>query len=384
MNPMSLTEFGRRWFEDIVETVIEWFQEGLVDGYNDLTEELFGTPVPETDGDFVFGQPTNMPWVDLHNSLVTGEIMLLSLLLLVIFVQGRHTIRIFNFGSIYEARKARRSAWTGAVLIVTWYWVAVLVLYLVNGFTIALVPGVDALIDGLLDFLEVSISNPALALLLAAIGAIAMWILQALFFIREILLYIYLYAMPIAIAVAYGYLPVVSRITKQIAIKFVPLAIMPLPVAILFRGYDLLFGTGAESSLAPDSAFLSYLVGASLPVFALVLIWKLFAYASPLTAKVIGGATKSAVTVGAAIGTAKVAGPLAATTAARWGPKAAAWQVAGQRLSGQRRASSAQSSSGHSSSGGTSGTAHDNVVSDAYGQQGVPQYRRTENDPGYY
>ncbi|MEY7849052.1 hypothetical protein AB7C87_07590 [Natrarchaeobius sp. A-rgal3] len=27
---------------------------------------------------------------------------------------------------------------------------------------------------------------------------------------------------------------------------------------------------------------------------------------------------------------------------------------------------------------------HDNVVSDAYGQRGVPQYRRTENDPGYY
>ncbi len=282
---MSLTEFGRRWFEDIVETIIEWFQDGLIDGYDYLSEELFGTPVPETDGNFVFGQPTNEPWIGLHDALVTGEIMLLSLLLLVIFVQGHHTIRIFDFGSVYQARKARRSAWTGAVLIVTWYWVAVLALYLVNGFTIALVPGIDALIDGVLDFLEVSITNPALALLMAGIGGIAMWILQALFFIREILLYIYLYATPIAIAVAYGYLPVVSRIAKQIAIKFVPLAIMPLPVAILFRGYDLLFGTGTNSAIAPESAFLSYIIGASLPIFALVLIWKLFAYASPLTAK---------------------------------------------------------------------------------------------------
>ncbi|OVE82996.1 hypothetical protein B2G88_18075 [Natronolimnobius baerhuensis] len=380
---MSLTEFGRRWFEDIVETIIEWFQDGLIDGYDYLSEELFGTPVPETDGNFVFGQPTNEPWIGLHDALVTGEIMLLSLLLLVIFVQGHHTIRIFDFGSVYQARKARRSAWTGAVLIVTWYWVAVLALYLVNGFTIALVPGIDALIDGVLDFLEVSITNPALALLMAGIGGIAMWILQALFFIREILLYIYLYATPIAIAVAYGYLPVVSRIAKQIAIKFVPLAIMPLPVAILFRGYDLLFGTGTNSAIAPESAFLSYIIGASLPIFALVLIWKLFAYASPLTAKAIGGATKGAVTVGATLGAAKVAGPLAATTAARWGPKAAAWQVAGQQISGRHRGSSANSS-GAPSNAAAGGTTHDNVVADAHGQRGVPQYRRTENDPGYY
>ncbi|NGM71329.1 hypothetical protein G6M89_20390 [Natronolimnobius sp. AArcel1] len=379
----SLTEFGRRWFEDIIETIIEWFQDGLVEGYDSITEELFGTPVPETSGSFVFSAPTNDPWIDLHDSLVAGEIMLLSLLLLVIFVQGRHTIRIFNFSSNYEARKARRTAWTGAILIVTWYWVAVLILYLVNGFAIALVPGIDALIRGMVDFLTVSISNPALSLFMAAIGGIAMWILQALFFIREILLYVYLYAMPIGIAVAFGHLPIVSQIAKQICIKFVPLAIMPLPLAILFRGYDLLFGAGTNSAIAPESAFLSYLVGASLPIFALVLIWKLFAYASPLTAKVIGGATKGAVTVGATLGAAKVAGPLAATTAARWGPKAAAWQVAGQQISGRRRGSNANSS-GAPSNAAAGGTTHDNVVADAYGQRGVPQYRRTENDPGYY
>ncbi len=378
----SLSEFGRRWFEDIIETIIEWFQNGLVDGYDSITEELFGTPVPETDGNFVFGAPTNEPWVDLHDSLVTGEIMLLSLLLLVIFVQARHTVRIFNFSSNYEARKARRTAWTGAFLIVTWYWVAVLVLYLVNGFSIALVPGIGALVRGMVDFITASISNPALALLMAVIGGIAMWILQALFFIREILLYVYLYAMPIGVAVAFGHLPVVSRIAKQICVKFVPLAIMPLPVAILFRGYDLLFGSGTDSALAPDSSFLSYLVGVSLPVFALILIWKLFAYASPLTAKAIGGVTKGAVTIGAAVGAAKVAGPLAATTAARWGPKAAAWQVAGQRLGGQQHSSNTQSGGDPGEQHG--GTTHDNVVSDAYGQRGVPQYRRTENDPGYY
>ncbi|WP_337652594.1 hypothetical protein [Halomontanus rarus] len=381
----SLAEYGRRWFEDAVDTVIGWFQDGLTEGYEEITESLFGTPVPETTGSFVFGLPTNEPWTDLHDALVVGEITLLALLTLVICVQGRHTLRIFNFGSTYEARKARRSAWTGAFLIVTWYWAAVLTLYLVNGFSIALVPGVDSLMKALLDFLEVSITNPMLALLMAVVGGFAMWLLQALFFIREILLYIYLYAMPLGVALAYGRLPVISHIAKRICMRFIPLAIMPLPVAILFRGYEILFSSGTDAALAPDSAFLSYLVAVLLPVFSLVLVWKLFAYASPLTTKVIGGVTRGAATVGAVAGAATVAGPYAAATAAQWGPKAAAGQVAGHKL-GSRGGSSggSETDSGGSGGGGGDGTAHDNVASDAYGPQGVPPYRRTGNDPRYY
>ncbi|MCU4975038.1 hypothetical protein OB955_20245 [Halobacteria archaeon AArc-m2/3/4] len=381
----SLAEYGRRWFEDAVETVISWFQDGLTEGYNEITESIFGTPVPETDGSFVFGSPTNEPWTNLYSSLVAGEITLLALLILVVCVQGRHTIRIFNFGSTYEARKAKRSAWTGAFLIVTWYWTAVLTLYLVNGFSIALVPTLDELMNDLITFLEVSITNPMLALLMATVGGFAMWILQALFFIREILLYIYLYAMPLGVALAYGRLPVISHIAKRICMRFIPLAIMPLPVAILFRGYEILFSSGTDAAIAPESAFLSYLVAVLLPVFSLILVWKLFAYASPLTTRVIGGVTKGAATVGAVTGAATVAGPYAAATAAQWGPKAAAGQIAGQKLGSRGGSSgSGDTNSGRGSGGGGGGTTHDNVVADAYGQQGVPQYRRTENDPGYY
>ncbi|OIB57333.1 hypothetical protein [Natrialba sp. SSL1] len=381
----SLVEIGREWFEDAVETVIEWFQQGLTEGYEEVTEELLGTPVPETGDTFVFGTPQNEPWTDLHDALVAGEIMLLALLLLVICVQGRHTIRIFNFGSSYEARKARRSSWTGAFLIVTWYWVAVLSLYLVNGFTIALIPGFDTLMDVMTDFLAVSITNPALALLMAMIGGFAMWVLQALFFIREILLYVYLYAMPIGIAIAFGGLPIVSRVAKTVCMKFVPLAILPLPVAVFFKGYELLFSEGTDAAVAPDSAFLSYLVAASLPVLSLLIIWKMFKYASPITAKVIGGTTKAAVTAGTVAGAATIAGPAAATTAARWGPKAAAGHAAAQRLGSRRGGYSTDGGSGRNNRGGNNGgTKHDNVVTDAHGQQGVPSYRRTENDPGYY
>ena len=390
---MDLVDFGVQWFEDAIERLTEWFQDGLTTGYEEITEELFGTPTPETQDTFVFGTPENEPWTALYDSLVAGEIMLLALLLLVICVQGRHTVRIFDIGSSYEARKTRRSAWTGAVLIVTWYWVAVLILYLVNGFTIALVPGIDVLMGAMIDFLEVSLTNPALALLLAAVGGFAMWVLQALFFIREILLYVYLYAMPIGLAVAFGGIPVASRVAKGVCMKFVPLAILPLPVAIFFKGYELLFADGTESAIAPESAFLSYLVAASLPVLSLLIIWKLFKYASPLTAKVLGGTTKAAIGIGTVAGAAYVAGPSVAATAARWGPKAAAGQAAAQQL-GNRwggsgysfsgNAGGSEGDGGNNGGSGGGGTAHDNVATDAHGQQGVPQYRRTENDPGYY
>jgi len=42
-------------FKDVVDWVIGLFMEGLTTGYETLTEEMFGTPTPQTDGAFVFG-----------------------------------------------------------------------------------------------------------------------------------------------------------------------------------------------------------------------------------------------------------------------------------------------------------------------------------------
>ena len=384
---MELIDVGVAWFEDAIGRLTEWFEDGLATGYEGLTEELFNTPTPETGDPFVFGTPENEPWTALHDSLVAGEIMLLGLLLLACLVQARHTIRIFNVGSASVARKTKRSAWTGAVLIVTWYWLAVLVLYLVDGFTIALLPGIDVLMGAMIDLLTVSVTNPVLGLLLAGLGGVAMWVLQALLFIREILLYVFVYAMPVGLAVAFGGVPVASRIARGICMQFIPLALLPLPVALFFTGYELLFAAGTGAAIAPESAFLRYLVVVSLPVLSVLIIWKLFTYASPLTARVLSGTTTAAVGIGTVAGAAAIAGPSAAATATRWGPKAAVGQAAARRL-GDRRNSSGDGSGGATSradgAGGSHATTHDNVVTDAHGQQGVPQYRRTENDPGYH
>ncbi|MGB9958741.1 hypothetical protein ACOZ4B_20430 (plasmid) [Haloferax prahovense] len=339
-------------FKDIVEWIISSFMDGLRSGYRTLSEGMFGTSTPQTDGVFIFGDPTNTPWPAIRDGLIGGEITLIALLLLIMSVQGRHTIRIFNIGSAYEARKTKKTAWAGAVLIVSWYWISTLSLFLIDGFTIALLPDVSSVSKAMLRFLGGSITNPSLGLLFAFLGGVSMWALEALFYIRRILLFVYLYGMPIAFALAYGNIPVVSDVAMGFAKRFVPLVVLPLPAAIIFKGYDLLY---VGASLTPDSAFLSYLVSVSLPLVTLYVTWKTFTYATPLTAKVIGGATRGAALIGGVAAGAYVGGAGVATTAARWGPKAAAGQALAQRAAAQRDSTD--------------------------DSDGLPSYRRTENEP---
>ncbi|MUV59430.1 hypothetical protein [Halobacterium sp. CBA1126] len=347
---VDLIDIVLEGFKEIVSWLINLFMQGLRSGYEDLSEATFGTPTPETNAALVFGKATNEPWSTLQEALLGGEIMLISLLLLVMSVQGRHAIRIFNIGSTYEARKTRKTAWVGAFLILTWYWIGTLALYLVDGFTLALIPSFSSITQVMLSYLEDFLMNPGLSLLFALVGGLGMWALEALFYIREVLLYVYLYGMPIGFALAYGNVPVVSNIAAEFTKRFVPLAILPLPAAVVFKGYDLLYGSG---SLTPGTAFLKYLVAASLPLIALYVTWKTFTFATPLTAKVVGGATRGAALIGGVAAGASVAGAGVATTAARWGPKAAASHAVAQK-----------------------------AATDDQNDDATPAYRRTENEPG--
>jgi type IV secretion system protein TrbL len=340
-------------FKDIVDWFAGLFMQGLSSGYDTLKAEMFGTPTPETNGSFIFGEPTNAPWPAIQDSLIGGEIMLVSFLLLLMCVQGRHTIQIFNIGSAYEAKRAKKTAWVGAFLIIAWYWMSSLTLYLVDGFTIALMPNLESLSNAMLNFLKVSLANPGLALIFALLGGFSMWALEAVYFIRGILLLVYVYAMPIAFALAYGNFPVLSDIAMGFTKRFVPLAVLPLPAAVVFKGYDLLY---AENALAPSNPFLRYLVAVSLPLVALYVTWKTFKFATPMTARVLGGAATGAALIGGVAAGAYVGGAGVATTAARSGPKAAAGQAVAQKAAAR--------------------------VTDSTDEAATPTYRRTENDPG--
>ena len=369
MSDTPFVDFGLRWFRDIVELITDWFVDELIYGLRHDLSGLFSTPLPEGEGiSIIFSEPAESDeiWHSIYESTVAGETMVFALIILLLSVQGHHFVRIFNYGSAYESRKARSSSWIGALLIVTWYWVAVLFLYFVEGLTVGLMPDLQALGDTIYVILPQAAGSPGLTLIMATLGGLSMVAPKALFFIREILIYVYLYGMPFGIAIAYGNVPVLSNIARRLAVQFIPLAILPLPAAILFRGYELLFVGSTNLPIQGD--FAQYLVVISLPIIALYVTWKTFKYASPLASRVVSGAGRGVVLGSSAVAAGSLAGPAAGAAAARWGPKAAAGSafasMGGRSTDGQR----------HS------------VPPEGEGprQGGVPDYRRRENDPGYY
>lgn len=374
MSEIPFSDFGLRWFEDIVNRITEWFTLELIDGLQNATVSMFDTPLPKGQGvELIFSKPNESDeiWRSIYESTVAGETMVFAIIILFLCVQGHHFIRVFNYGSAYEARKARRSSWVGAFLIVTWYWLAVMSLYIIEALTIGLIPDMQRLGESLVGLLPQAAGTPGLTLLMASAGGLSMVMLKALFFIREILLYVYLYGMPFGIAIAYGNIPILSSLTRRLISQFIPLAALPLPAAILFRGYELLFV--GEHQLELGGEFTRYLVVISLPVIALYVTWKSFTYASPLAARIIGGAGRGAALAGTVATAGYLAGPPAAAASARWGPKAAIGSTFASRYVRSTRPGSESRSQ-------QSGT----TTEDADNQGGIPEYRRPENDPGYY
>jgi len=289
--------------------------------------------------------------------------MVIALLVLVLCVQGRHFVRIFDLGSAQEHRRTRRSALTGGFLIVSWYWVATLTLYVVEALTIGLLPNVSQTGAALVTLLPEAPATPIITLLMAGLGAIAIVCLRALFIIRELLLYIILYTMPIGIAVMYANIPVISEIARRFAVQFIALAVLPLPVALLLRGYGLLF-TGSDT-IPLGGRFAEYLVVISMPVVASTYVEDVHVrgatydpchqrrrpWGRPRWHCRDGGVRRRAT---------------GAAATARWGLRGAAGSVAANRYT-QRNDSSEEASTDEQPPDG-----------------GVPEYRRKENDPAYY
>jgi len=181
-----------------------------------------------------------------------------------------------------------------------------------------------------------------------------MWALEALFYIRMILLYVYLYGLPIAFALAYGNIPVVSDIAMGFCKRFVPLAVLPLPAAMVLKGYDLIYAGGAHArnSVPQISCRCVPPAGRTLHHVEDVQI------RDPVDGqKVVGGATKGAALVGGVA----AAGATSVAPASRRPP-----------LGGGQKPPLATPSRKKAAARGGHGA----------DDSGAPSYRRTENDPG--
>jgi len=144
----------------------------------------------------------------------------------------------------------------------------------------------------MLQFITGSITNPGLSLPVCPNGGISMWALEALFYIRQILLYVYLYGMPSRspLRMAISLSSLMSRWDSANGSSRWPS--LPLPAAIVLKGIRLTLlwrGVGAGNSV-PQS------ISSRLHFHSLRSMsrGRRSNYATPLTAKVLGGATKGA------------------------------------------------------------------------------------------
>jgi hypothetical protein len=375
----GLLQVGTDWFETLLEEITSWFAAGLRRGYQTLAEGMFSTPVPSsTDGSLLVVPPaSDEPWHSIYTAVVGGEVTVLALVVLFVAVQMRHLFRIGNLGSGLEQRRSRYGGIIGSVAIVTWYWVAVVVLYGVDTLTMALLPRLAEVGAALANLLPTTLPNPALTLILATVGGVSMVLVKMLYLLRDILLYIFVYGMPLGLALAFGNVPVISRVAGRLCRQFVPLAILPLPAAVLLRGLSLLLGSGGFS---PASVLLRYAVAVGVPILILLVSWKTFTYASPLTASALGVTARVASTAGGIAALGYVGAPHAATTAARYGTWAGATQAIATRAVSDASGGSAQPSDSARADG--SGGSPD-PGGGTGGHEGVESYRRLSDDPRF-
>lgn len=347
----DLSDYGLQWFRDIVTWLINWLRIATIQAFNDFSAvsgglhqgggnpSLLGTPVPSTtyNPGVIFQDPggSNQIFGRIYDATTLGgsspEMLVFSIVVLVICVQGHAMAKVFNYGNTKLARRTKKSAWVGFFAIVTWYWLGVLVLYLAQGFTTALIPDLtvsggsyNTILDYMAEYVNVVISandieqpgtssvggatgvdilrNPAFLLPLYAVGALSAFAVRTIFMLRWLVLYVYLYSMPIGIALLFGNVPYVSDIAKRFVKHFFTWLLLPLPAGALLMVYDVLFNDLqllGQVSGSPSSV--QFLVGITFPVLLLWVTWKTFTYAEPIRQRVEAGAVEVASRVSAEV-----------------------------------------------------------------------------------
>ncbi|MFC6787132.1 hypothetical protein ACFQFH_14990 [Halobaculum halobium] len=266
----------------LIEVIIEALKQFIEDLLNEVPsviesnveaviKTIVGTPRPDS----VFTRPTNNAWPAMYDQY-WEFIFPLALLLwglsigIVIFLES--TSYLF---SGYHRSKLKKRAFSGLLGILFWWWIAALSLRFMEALTGYLVPDIsDITLFETLSFGTIGVLGVALSL---SVNLTLFVLVGLVYFVREIVLYLFVLMMPILIALwvpGVGPFTLVSGFVRRLAGFYVPFLFMTVPVAILFRLGEIL---GDSVTLSPDGigAWITALV---IPVVAVaspfVLFWQ--------------------------------------------------------------------------------------------------------------
>jgi hypothetical protein len=247
-----------------VEGIREAAQDVLGDGADALhgsVQEMFElavvvtvrTPFPEPRDGFFFGQPTNEPWLSIYgyytDAVLPVTVLILGLAIAMILFTG-----IFGtFLTGYERSRAKRRLFVAFLFVLAWWGIGAFVLRFVDALATLIAPEPAAVAETFRTAMTVDGHGVVMTAALSLIEAVVVVLLVATFFVRWIGIYALMLATPIGVAfwiVDVGPFAYLSVLIEELVSKFIPLAFITIPAAVVFRVGDLLF-----SSFDPAAEF---------------------------------------------------------------------------------------------------------------------------------
>jgi len=236
---------------------------------NFVVELIVGTPHPNR----VFDEPTNNSWPTIYvyfwDVIVPLSLLLWALAIgLVIFLES--TSYLF---SSYHRTKLKRRAFAGLLGILSWWWLDGLARQFVHELTVYLSPDLSSI--ELFQTLSFGSLGAIITAITLSVDFALLAIVVLIYFIREIVLYLFTLMMPILIAFwipGVGPFSLVSKFMQRLAGFYVPFLFMTVPVVLLFRLAQLL-GENFALSIDGIGAWLSALI---IPIVAIVSPFILF------------------------------------------------------------------------------------------------------------
>ncbi|RLM68471.1 hypothetical protein [Halorubrum sp. Atlit-26R] len=308
----------------LIDTIGNDFMTSAADTFTDLGAQVFSVKPPETTGPLAFGEPktgalfgqlTHMAWERTWPGSGEADIAALAVLTLVVAYLVATTLGMFRFGASSNDKK---SLVEGLALIVMWFPLALFFIQLAYGITIALSPEIYKQFAGLL---VVSISaflgGPITGLI--TIGGILVWLLIiALLQLQRFMVAAYLVGGPLLIAGWYSNIPMLDDLCQNLLKKFLPLVLMPLPLAIVSIPFQSLgavpldgssqYGLYVGAGYVASTTILGPVIFLGFGIIVLFAIWALFKSANQTAASIIGSGAKGAAALGLTMGGAPAAG----------------------------------------------------------------------------
>ncbi len=272
-----------------VDGMVQAAREILSEGSDELHESMQGmlelavivtvrTPHPEPRDGFFFGEPTNEPWISLYGyyteAVLPVTVLLIALAIAMILFTG-----IFGtFLTGYERSRAKRRLVIAFLFVLAWWGIGAFVLRFVDALAVGIAPEPSTVASTFQDTMTLEGHGTTTTAALTLLETVVVLSLIVWFFVRWLGIYAIMLAAPIGVAfwvVDVGPFAYLSKLIGELLIRFIPLAFITVPAAIVFRVGELLFGNFDPAAEFGEGAG-PFLFALAFPLVILVVSYYLF------------------------------------------------------------------------------------------------------------